>query len=57
MSQDIYRVQKDRQKNARKTQVHTPKPLKEERPPGHWEDWFEEQVDELERHGDREERG
>ena len=52
MSQDIYKAQKDRKKNARKTQVHTPKPLKKEKHVCS-RGWFEQQVAELEKHGDR----
>ena len=46
------KAQKDRKKNARKTQVHTPKPLEKEKYVG-TRGWFEQQVAELERHGDR----
>ena len=48
----VSKAQKDRKKNARKTQVHTPKPLKKEKHVCRT-DWFEQQVAELERHGDR----
>ena len=49
----VSKAQKDRKKNARKTQVHTPKPLKKEKHVCR-ADWFEQQVAELEKHGDRE---
>ena len=48
----VSKAQKDRKKNARKTQVHTPKPLKKEKHVCS-RGWFEQQVAELEKHGDR----
>ena len=51
-------AQKDRKKQARHTKIHVPKNRRHSRQDKvdgrEIDDWFEQQVEELERHGDRE---